>query len=949
MLLFILRKMLNTRWLMLSLLGGVILSVALSSAMPVYKAAVLQRMLVKELDRYQQSTNNYPSRHSSVVHISRESEPQLRQALIRQTDAFIDSRMRPDYPLPLFVGYKSKATDSYSFAAADTSRYDPKVNRFAYIQAMEGLEEHIRLIDGRMPSSPERDGVYEVLIVERALTHLNVVLGQELVLKDEEVKADIRVIPVGVIDRKDPHDLYFPMTALSAYQGVFFIPYDRFMNDFVAAASPKLRVQTLEWHAALDYRNIRLADVPKLIDHHARALNYFDNTFAQHRLTFSMGPILSSYSDKEKRLQTLLWSLNVPVLTLLAFYMFMVAHLIVERQKTEIAVLRSRGAAKPQIVGMYAMESIILGLLSFAPGLWLGLAMTRVLGASNGFLEFVGRAALHTELVAEAWLYGLVAALCSVVLILIPVYRATRATIVSHKQELARQSAAPFWQKWFLDVLLVGISIYGIYQFRIRKQTLTELALQSSDVRIDPMLFLVPSLFAIGAGLLLLRLYPWGVRLLYAAFRRFWPPAFYNTLIAVSRSIHQYQFLMIFLILTMSTGLFSASAARTLNENLDDQIRYRGGADVRLQFRWENDAPPASDDAPAPAARKVQYTEPPFEPVRRLPGVQEAARVFTKDNAFFTSGKERGTVKLMGIDTDDFGRTSWMKDRLLPYHFYEYLNLIAPEPSAALISRTLANQHKLKEGDTILLGWQDVEAKPFTVYGIIDYFPTFNPLPQGKPANANQKLAAPMLVVAHLSTIQSRLAVQPYEAWIKLDAPSSRKPLLDAIEKDRMPLESYRDSVQALVDSRNDPFRLAINGVMTMGFLLSVLVCFFGFMLYWVLTLRGRTLQIGIFRAMGLTHREVVSMLGLEQLLTSGAALAIGFATGTAASRLFVPFFQLGFDPKTSIPPFTVTFMLADTIRLITMFAVMMACALLLLGWLLAKIKINQAVKLGED
>ncbi len=952
LLLFIYRKMMNTRWLMLSLLGGIILSVAVSSSMPIYKGAVLQRMLVKELERFQEVSKTYPGRHSSVVLLSKETEPQLRRTLIRQTDEFLEKELVRRYPLPVLVSGRARATDTHSFIPVDKVKYDPSVNRAAHIAAMEDLEDHIRVIDGRLPAATGKEGVYEALVVSSALEQLKIVLGQELELKEKVNGAQVTIVPVGVFDRKDEYDLFFPSASLSIHYNALFIPFRQFESDFTERQ--RLPVQRMEWNAALDYKHIRLSDALDLIHVHGNAQRYYDETFAQHKLTLDMAPTIMTYNAKEANLQTLLWSLNVPVLTLLAFYMFMVAHLIVDRQKTEIAVLRSRGAGKAQIIGIYAVESMLLAAAAMIPGLWMGKWFTTVLGASNGFLEFVNRAALQTQLESEAWLYGGVAALVSVLLILIPVYRSTRSTIVSHKQSMARSAQKPFWHKWFLDLALLLVSLYGMYMFRARTETLASLGLQSTDIRIDPLLFFVPSLFSVGAGLLLLRLYPWLVQFIYIMFRRWWKPSLYNTLISVGRSLHQYQFLMIFLILTMSTGIFSSSAARTLNENLDDQIRYREGADIRLTFRWENDEMPsgAGDGMDLPSSpvvqAKVQYSEPPFDAVRQLPGVQEAAKVFLKNEVSFTSGKQKGTTNLIAIDTDEFGRTSWMKDGLLPHHFYDYLNLIAPETSAVLISRSMANQYKLKEGDTITIGWRGVQEVPFLIYGIIDYFPTFNPLPQGIE-KSGAKPKEPLLVVGHLSSVQNRLALLPYEAWVKLEAPSSRKELFQAIADKGMPLTGYRDSVQALADGRSDPFRLAVNGVMTMGFLLSVSICFFGFLLYWILSLKARTLQIGIFRAMGLTLREVVSMLGFEQLLTSGAALLIGFITGQLASRLFVPFFQLGFDPKSSVPPFQVSFDPSDTTRLTVMFGIMMIIALGILGMMMARIKINQAVKLGED
>ena len=56
-----------------------------------------------------------------------------------------------------------------------------------------------------------------------------------------------------------------------------------------------------------------------------------------------------------------------------------------------------------------------------------------------------------------------------------------------------------------------------------------------------------------------------------------------------------------------------------------------------------------------------------------------------------------------------------------------------------------------------------------------------------------------------------------------------------------------------VIRSKNDPFQLAVNGVMTLGFLIAIGISFIGFLLYWLLSLYGRILQFGVLRAMGIS------------------------------------------------------------------------------------------------
>jgi putative ABC transport system permease protein len=203
--------------------------------------------------------------------------------------------------------------------------------------------------------------------------------------------------------------------------------------------------------------------------------------------------------------------------------------------------------------------------------------------------------------------------------------------------------------------------------------------------------------------------------------------------------------------------------------------------------------------------------------------------------------------------------------------------------------------------------------------------------------------------VGHLDTIQNNMALEPYEVWIKLKPGADRQAFYDAISEKSIPLYDFKDTTEQIIEAKNDPFQLAMNGVMTLGFLISVIISFFGFLLYWILSLSGRILQLGILRAMGISFAQLIGMLIAEQALTSGAAIVIGVMTGNLTSHIFVPLFQLTFNPTTQVPPFKVTFDPRDSIQLYIIVSFMITTGLFILGYLLSRIKIHQAVKLGED
>lgn len=952
------RKLAGTRGMQLCLFAGILVSAALTGSIPIYVEAIMQRMLVKDLENLQLETGRYPGKHVSSAYLDYGKDERVRRRQVSEADAYM-KRMAGSFGLPVIHQVRERATARYKFVPLDPERVDATKHRVGYIAAIEGMNRHVRLIDGRFPAARPVNGMYEALVTPRALTELNMVLGHAFAVSDGETDVPVRIMPVGVIEPKDPHGVFFRDPRLASYNSTFFIDFGLMEEDFTRGDVAPVRLSY--WYLALDYARMDPASADSFRQTSEAVAAGMGRLVEQYYADAPALAVLTDYRDREARLRTVIGSLYAPVLLLLAIYQYMVAQMAVERQKSVIAVIRSRGGSRLQIVLLHLLEGMLLGLAALLAAPPLGLLLTQVLGASSGFLQFVDRVGLQAELGADAYRYAGLTVLASIALTLVPVAAASRTSIAVQKMNSARSGSMTFWHKAGLDVVFLGLALYGLRRFDARMRDAGRLGLDSNEWDVDPLLFAVPALFMLGAGLLLLRIHPLCVRLVHRAGRRWWPPALYASLLQVGRSGKQYLFLMLFLLLTLAAGLFGAASAQTIGRHAVDQIRYLNGADLALKLRWENDAPirvpgapPAPDDGgsagePAPSGpRRTQYSEPPFQPVAELPGIEHSAKVFIRPDTQATHGGKSGAVTLYGIDTDEFGRTAWFRDGLLDRHLNHYLNLLAGDPGAVLVSGSTARQLGAQPGDMIELSWPGVPPQPFTVYDIVDYFPGFHP--KRAPAAGGEETAAePMLVVGHLKRIQSRLALEPYEVWLKLRPGAERKPLYDAIAAQSIPVMELRDTIQEAADKRKEPYLLALNGVMTLGFVISVLVSLCGYLLFWLLSIRGRTLEFGVLRAMGLSVRQLLALLAAEQLLTSGAAIAVGGAVGLAANRLFVPFLQLSMDTAAQALPFEVTLDAALVVRLLLTMLGMIAVALAILTVMIARIRVHQAVKLGEQ
>jgi putative ABC transport system permease protein len=93
----------------------------------------------------------------------------------------------------------------------------------------------------------------------------------------------------------------------------------------------------------------------------------------------------------------------------------------------------------------------------------------------------------------------------------------------------------------------------------------------------------------------------------------------------------------------------------------------------------------------------------------------------------------------------------------------------------------------------------------------------------------------------------------------------------------------------------------------------------------------------------------VILTLVMEQVMISGVAIVMGLVVGGVMSQLFVPLLGLVYSAAEQVPPFMVVASRADYIRLYTVVGVMLVAGLALLGALVNRIKVSQAIKLGED
>lgn len=495
------------------------------------------------------------------------------------------------------------------------------------------------------------------------------------------------------------------------------------------------------------------------------------------------------------------------------------------------------------------------------------------------------------------------------------------------------------WELCGIDIILIGLSITFYFLYSHFTNQAIEDGTFVATGQIDPLIFVFSTCLILGLGLLFVRLYPYLLKIIYFIGKLFWTPSQYMAISTVScAGGSKERFLMLFLILTFAYGLFSANTARAINNNKNDMIYYSNGADVTITEYW------IEQEYTIGGSTMVSYQERDFSRFEELAGVESATKVLIDKEAKCVSGggPENGAgsvnVNAMAIDPIKFANTAWFRNDLLPVHWFNYCNALSDYTNGVLVSSSMANKFKLEPGDEIDIRFKGQNNIPVTVLAVIDYWPGINP--NGSPE---------YFCVVNYNYIRSNMDVMPYQVWLRLSENATSEELYEDIEKKRMPIETINDSSQMMIEEKNSPTLQGMNGGLTLGFIITMIMAIIGFLIYWILSIKGRTLQFGILRAMGMTMREIIGMLGYEQILVSIVSIAMAFIIGGITSDIFVPLFQNMYDVEEQIPPFIVSAAASDYVKIYALIVIMLGGGFAILGSIIRKININKALKLGED
>lgn len=475
---------------------------------------------------------------------------------------------------------------------------EPAARRLAVLGDYENLAAHAALVSGHWPE-PAHEPV-EAALSEAAATALDMGLGDRLALADASdprsdpsaALATVEIVAIWRPTAGDPYWLGDPLdldgvedNGTTLFRGPFMVAHDDLWA--VAGAHPL----QLTWRALPHIEGMR---VERLGDVRAGLAGLAGRVAAAlprdryATVATSMADVLGTIdrSSLVSRSGIVLMTLQFGVLA--GYALLLVGGLLVERRRTEVALLRARGASTPQVVALAFGEAALLALPAVLVAPWLALGLVDALGhwGAVGEAGIISGAAITMPTVAAAALGGV----ASVLALTLPA-AASDIDLARVRAAIGRPLARTLAQRLGIDLLLVVLAAIGLLQLRTYGAPLTETT--GGVLGVDPLLVSAPAVGMAAGAVLVVRLVPrlgeLGERLLRR--RR-------GLILAlgarqVARRPLRLTRSALLIVLAGCLGTFAAVYTATWSRSQADQARFQAGADLRAVMATGSDSYPA--------------------------------------------------------------------------------------------------------------------------------------------------------------------------------------------------------------------------------------------------------------------------------------------------------------------------------------------------------------------
>ena len=573
----------------------------------------------------------------------------VERAVLRQLNSRVDwmlrDTMRAGRTATFFLTQPGDEAD----AGVDDDR--------AYFAFMPRLLDYITVLPGgRLPqeialNEPGEPLIIEAMIPAEAAETFGLGLGDSLstVPYWTDSIPYATAIVSGIFEKNDPNDeiWYLDDTILrgplASFRSVpFFLSESAYMN-VLGSAFEDLDT-SYAWLLLVDPDRLNAQNASTARRGLAIMNDRLRTELFSYRQITSLEDALAEYDRRLFFSKLPMFVVLVLIAVVILYYIVTISSLLVEQQRTEIALLRSRGATSGQILTVFFLEGATISVLATVAAPIIASVVISVLGLTPAFSDLSGGDRLPVDISRSAYVMSALGGLLSFAALMIPAVQASRVGVVRHRQEASRPTSQPFFQRYYLDVMLLAVSVLLFRQLSERGSVVATGIF--GEVAVDQVLLAVPALILVALGMVLLRLFPLVLNLSSRILSPVLPAGLVMGLWQMARNPTHYARLSLLLILMTGLGIFAASFGGTLDRSFEERALYDTGADIRLEGLTLNNR---GTSRPLSAS----YTD--------LPAVEAVSPVFRGFGSDLSKLLGEGYT-MFSVDRQTIADVAWFRD-----------------------------------------------------------------------------------------------------------------------------------------------------------------------------------------------------------------------------------------------------------------------------------------------
>jgi len=359
-------------------------------------------------------------------------------------------------------------------------------------------------------------------------------------------------------------------------------------NKFVSMDSD------LFWMIDIEEEKINSTEVSKInsiiVDSPPLLSSKYDNFSFKTGMVESLEMFDSNLSTAAIPMKTILILISVVII----FFVFSLVSLIVEDQKEEITFLSSRGASLRQIYIIFNLEFLVMAIIVAILGPYVAFFTIKAASFLPWLSEMLNDSNVYVGITSTSFLFSGLGGLVSLSAVVIPTFFFLRSKLkISSVDEREEPN---FIQKYYLDMWFLLLALLLMWQISQSQSVFVQNLIGESIIA--NIILLMPSFILLGAGIVLLRIFPLLIRglsilLSLKYISNFIPSWIVLSLWHIGRSSNTYSRMSLLIILAAALGMFTSSFKATLDRSIEDTVSYRVGSEFRidgLQIPWNGDS-----------------------------------------------------------------------------------------------------------------------------------------------------------------------------------------------------------------------------------------------------------------------------------------------------------------------------------------------------------------------